>query len=320
MVVIMAVPFISIIIVTKNRPNDLKKTLKCTTEKKFLGYNSYEIIIVDSSSQEIVNQVKNLVEAAGASTSIPLTYLHKAVNMPAARNIGIQHARGDIVLFIDDDLILQKMALSRIVNDFQQFNEAGAIGGIVIEETFKKSLFGTYGKPGIRINPLGLITINLVGGDKIVEVTSVRGCCMSFQKRVLIEVGGFDETYGGTSHCEESDIQARIKGHGYKILYDPCIVSVHVLSNTSRPKNLVSITSVYENFTYFWFKNYVFSKPSYTICAVPFMICLLLKGILNALVNKNSSVIPCSIKGLLRGISKYKRMNLKTTTVKVVAK
>jgi GT2 family glycosyltransferase len=306
--------FVSIIIVTKNRLEDLKRTLERTVEKSFLGYDYYEIVVVDSSKNEVAKHVRDTAKKVGNSSEIPITYVHKDVNMPGARNVGIRYAKGEIILFIDDDLILHRMSLSRIINDFEQYKNAGVIGGRVVEDPSRKSLLGTYGKPGVKINPFGLITTNLIGGDKIVEVMGVRGCCMAFKKPELLGIGGFDENYGGTSNSEEGDVQARMRKKGYKIIYDPDIISFHLFSKAARPKNPTSvIVSNYENFTYFWFKNYLFSKISYTVSGGIFIVCLLLKAILTSLAQKDSFIMLYAIKGISDGISKYKNLRLLST-------
>lgn len=297
---------ISIIIVTKDRFEDLKKTIEHTIRTDFLGYSNYELIVVDSSKDEIARNIADLVKGIKKCSNVPITYIYQKANMPAARNIGIRYAKGEIVLFIDDDLFLQKMALSYIIFDFVAFKDAGVVGGRVFETIVGHSLLGTWGKPGVRINPFGLITLNFLGGDSAVEVMGVKGCCMSFRKSALLKVGGFDEEYGGTSNSEEGDVQAKITKIGYTIIYDPHVVSFHALTQVTRPNLIFKVESYHENFTYFWFKNYLFSRIDYTLSGTIFIICLLLKSILSALLQKNPLTIIYAIRGMLRGMSKYK--------------
>ena len=90
--------FISVVVVTHNRPDELKECLESLKRQNF-PKNSHEILIVDSSTTH-KNEILTLVK------KYPVKYIHtKYKGMTVARNIGICNARGEIVAFLDDDAI-----------------------------------------------------------------------------------------------------------------------------------------------------------------------------------------------------------------------
>jgi glycosyltransferase involved in cell wall biosynthesis len=94
--------FISIIIPTYNRSETLIKCLKALFNQSY-PKSQYEIIIVNDGSIDNTEQkVKSLIE----NTNYLLKYLKQENKGPAtARNLGIKNAKGNIILFIGDDII-----------------------------------------------------------------------------------------------------------------------------------------------------------------------------------------------------------------------
>jgi len=97
----------SIIIPTYNRPNDLQTVLNSiiiqTVPPK-------EVIIVDDSSNEGVKSVCTEMSDRLQEKNIDLLYIrnNRERSSAIARNIGIEHCTGNIAMFLDDDVILEK--------------------------------------------------------------------------------------------------------------------------------------------------------------------------------------------------------------------
>lgn len=108
--------FISVVIPTFNRCGILKKTLQ-----SFLGLNNkkedfdYEIIVVDNNSHD-----NTKIVAMSFEGTLPVVYLHEPKQgKNNALNLAISKARGEILVFIDDDIIpdtnwLQEIYLSSL--------------------------------------------------------------------------------------------------------------------------------------------------------------------------------------------------------------
>lgn len=112
---------ISIIIITKNRPIELKDCLNSIECQEYLPD---EIIIVDSST---TNETKNMI-ANYVSLNI-IYYGHFYGGTSKARNYGLENTKGDIIVFIDDDVILHPAYIKEIRNYFMNNLSVGALTG-----------------------------------------------------------------------------------------------------------------------------------------------------------------------------------------------
>jgi glycosyltransferase involved in cell wall biosynthesis len=102
-------PFISFIIPTLNEEKWIENPLKFIKNQR---YKNYEIIIVDSYSQD------KTVEIAKKYTNKIVTCKKEGPGF--ARNIGAKKAKGEILVFLDADTILESNFLDKVVNQFSE--------------------------------------------------------------------------------------------------------------------------------------------------------------------------------------------------------
>lgn len=144
-----------------------------------------------------------------------------AANTSHAKNVGIEHATGDIIFFFDDDA---EITPDTIPAHLALYNDPGVIGtaGMVINdgeeitydtniETGKTNFFGTRFSFHFR-------------SAREQDIDFPYGCNMSFRKSVLNKVHGFDEDYGKV--FEEVDLASRARAFG-RIRYTPEAVVYH---------------------------------------------------------------------------------------------
>ena len=92
---------LSVVIPTYNRCNILQKTLRALCQQE--GATNFEIIVVDDGSTDATSQV---VAALAALAPVRVRCIAQPNSgAAAARNRGLQEANGEIVLFLDDDVI-----------------------------------------------------------------------------------------------------------------------------------------------------------------------------------------------------------------------
>ena len=110
-------PEISVIIATYNRSAILNEALKSVFSQKRIQDTEYEVIVVDNNS---VDQTKNTVLAMMKDHSAGnLHYWFQPVQgKSAALNLGIEKAKGKIIAFTDDDVLVDKNWLSSIRDCF----------------------------------------------------------------------------------------------------------------------------------------------------------------------------------------------------------
>lgn len=91
-------PCISVILLTYNRPELLKRSMKCALAQEGV---SYEVILVDNGSQDGITSTL-CKEYANNNSNVRLVRLEQG-NIGAGRNAGIENATGSFITFVDDD-------------------------------------------------------------------------------------------------------------------------------------------------------------------------------------------------------------------------
>lgn len=106
---------ISVTIATYNRAHLLKMCLDAISKQTLLSSN-FEVIVCDSNSTDDTKLVVD--EFIMKNPDVILRHLHTKNILAAKRNLGIMSARGDIVVFFDDDCVPDKDCLSEYYNLF----------------------------------------------------------------------------------------------------------------------------------------------------------------------------------------------------------
>jgi GT2 family glycosyltransferase len=123
----------SIVIPTKNRAEDLRRTLPTLLEQTVAPA---EIIIVDQSRDDASWEVVKDYEARArvrSSAAPRFIYLHEPeINSAgAARNVAIEKASGDILIFLDDDVLLEANFIEEILAPYAQDANIGGVSGVI---------------------------------------------------------------------------------------------------------------------------------------------------------------------------------------------
>lgn len=123
---------LSVIICTYNRAHFLKDTLASLLEQKADGNFIHEVIVVDNNSSDATRAVVESFFPRFNVASPRLKYLFQsAQGKSGAVNKAIEAAKGDIIVFTDDDVTFDQRWLSTIVKCFEQHSCDG-VGGRVL--------------------------------------------------------------------------------------------------------------------------------------------------------------------------------------------
>ncbi|MDR0826435.1 MAG: glycosyltransferase, partial [Desulfovibrio sp.] len=229
---------VSIIINTYNRCECLERAL---SSLRYLRYPQFEVVCVNGPSEDDTSAM--LADWAGR---IKLSSCAET-NLSVSRNIGIRMAAGDIVCFMDDDAIPEPSWLDSLVAEYDN-PKVAAVGGFIRDHTgvnwqARYVFCDRFGR-AIFFDNVDDIKIRgkkpeEYGTDYYVALT---GTNSSFRRDVLVELGGFDETFA--YFLDETDVLLRIADRGYTIV---CVGHAEVhhkfapshLRNTDRiPKSL----------------------------------------------------------------------------------
>lgn len=252
---------VSVIICTKDRPEDVIRCIKSISIQTLLPD---EILVVDSSNTDTL--------AKDLALQFPdeikrVKYIHTKPNLSHQRNIGIDASIGDIIVFSDDDVELDKDCLNEIKHVFINDVE-GRIGGVTGENIRKENsiivrvlspisqafaaifLLLKYGNGRLRVS--GLPTIIRSGTvDKDIEIDYVIGANMAFRREVITQVR-FDEDL---PYYDDDDIGYRVSRR-YKIIYAPKAKYIHnIASLGGQRRGLVRIIRDIKGYRHYFKKN-----------------------------------------------------------------
>ncbi|MDP2313260.1 MAG: glycosyltransferase [Pseudomonadota bacterium] len=212
------VPELSVIIPTLNRGRLFHDSVRQVLGQRF---PDFDLWLVDQSDPDQRAANEALVAELGDPR---VHYLHLAVKgLPNARNEGLARARGRIVLFLDDDVILLD---DRFLDAHVRPYEDPAVGGVtgrIVERSVRPNAKET----AAHISAGGRTITNMWGTERR-PIESCKGANMSYRRAAIDEVGGFDRRYTGTALLEDTDFSYRIRAAGWTLLYEPACELVHL--------------------------------------------------------------------------------------------
>ena len=196
-----AQPLISVIIVTFNRVALLKG---CLASLRRQTHSNFEIIVVNGAS------VDGTKDYLAAQTGIQIINLSEDPGLSAARNEGIKAAKGDILVFVDDDCVMEGRWLAKLLAPYEDPGVAG-VGGKVIGLPDHKVFFDHRG-----VNRFGVVqTLHAKASAGFLPY--LVGCNMSFRRSALDAVRFFDEAF---FLCyDETDLCIRIQHAGHRLVF-----------------------------------------------------------------------------------------------------
>jgi len=219
---------LSIIICTYNRDKYLYDALKCIAENSF-PCSEYEIVLVNNNSTDnTVNECKRFHKDFPQVNFNYFVELNQGLSF--ARNRGIMEAKGDCLVFLDDDSFVEKNYLKNLADNLEKHTDYEAFGGKVSPE-FEN------GETPIWLSKWTYSWVSAIDlGKKIQHFKGEKypiGANMGIRKDILEKVGYFNTKLGRSKKNlkggEEKDIFNRIKNLGGKIYYFPNIEVRHII-------------------------------------------------------------------------------------------
>ena len=235
---------LSVVIVTYNRCKDLEE---CLNSLLNLNEPPSEIIVVDSNSTDGTQEL---------AKSYPLKLINiNERSMVKARNIGFQHAKGEVVAYIDDDVVVSNDWVKYILEPFKDKCVGGVVGRVVPYDDERAVYLPSKHREIGRVFNNGLILGNFdLPTQHPIEVDTLIGCNMAFLRELLLKTGGFDENFRGSCFRDDTDLSLRLKKLNYKLVYHPKAIVRHKFKGKTV-NNKWFYWTVY-NHTYFYLKNF----------------------------------------------------------------
>lgn len=218
----------SIIICTYNQADSLQITLEGLRHQK-LPEDDIELIVVDNNSTD---HTRDICEANFQLLPFSCHYIFEArQGLSAARNRGSTEARGEYVIFTDDDAGLPSDWLFNYSQAYQAYDADCIFGRISVD--WEK------GKPAWYSPRFGPMFVELNYGAETLVITDNHheffGKNFSLRRELLQELGGFDENLGRKGNRlfagEETRIYRWLVEKSFKVMYCPEILVYHRLKD-----------------------------------------------------------------------------------------
>ncbi len=224
-------PSATVVIATRERPESLAATIDSILA---VEYRQFQVIVVDSAP---VTGATCEVVATRAGHLPDFLYIHEPLpGLAVAHNRGLHAARGEIVAFVDDDVLVDRRWLLELARGFQVADGVACVTGLILPaelETPAQLWLEKY----VRINkgyepklfdmranrPRGALFPYAVGAFG-------SGANMAFRTDVLRAAGGFDPALGAGTRARGGDDLAAFFGiiaAGYTLAYRPTAVVRH---------------------------------------------------------------------------------------------
>ena len=224
----------TIVLCTYKRTDIAKQALAAMSEQD-MSKDDYEILVVNNDPEsdemhKIVSELQQQCKEKEFYRYIDCPY----PGLSAARNFSLYAANGEIVLYVDDDGIMDRRCLSHIVRAFEKHEDVGVIGGQILlkePERFKEVILEGYE---------GVWSERKFSQRAFFEAEHdwdfPYGCNYAVRRNVLRELGGFRVTYGRVGKDfaggEEMVLSHLVRRAGMKVGIEPQAIVTHDVDPT----------------------------------------------------------------------------------------
>ena len=231
----------SILIVAADSGASLRE---CVTRALASGV-PVEVVIADNASSDGVPQA--IARAHESDERVRVVYNHANLGFGPAVNIAARAARGEALLVLNPDCLLEADTLARLLDVLGAYPDAGVVGAVVCDDD------GTPDPASRRRDPLLARSLNQMTGravreaenakfegvnvpgpipNKVIEAENVSGALLLLPRGPFDRLQGFDDKY--FLHCEDLDLCRRARDAGYKVLLAGDVRVRHGKGGSSR--------------------------------------------------------------------------------------
>ncbi|MCD4782943.1 MAG: glycosyltransferase [Candidatus Eremiobacteraeota bacterium] len=206
---------LSVIICTHNRADLLAGSIETLDKQEDVNSGDYEIIVVDDgSTDDTQDRIKNL------NTDVEVRYFYKNWGgRSEARNLGIENAGGDVILFVDDDILAPPNFLKSHLKEYESGENIVVRGPIVNVAEYE--IIPDFKPKPYQFSGAFFCT-----------------CNASTWRETLLRVGGFDtdfKEYG----FEDNEIGWRLREAGCKVHFCMDAYIFHYKPDEGKEKSVV---------------------------------------------------------------------------------
>ena len=207
-------PTVSVLIGTRDRREPL---LQCLTSILSQTYRELEILVLDDCSQHL--DVREYLDRHVSDARLMCFRADRQLGVAGGRNLLMQRARGDVLLVLDDDVVLEsRRCVRRVVDTLAARPDVGAVAVRIVTH-----------RAGEQTPLVPFSRLRLWQDDTLISrrrlVSYYQGAAHAIRKALLTTTGLYQDDF--TFFDEELDLSHRLIKAGSAILYCPDIVVHH---------------------------------------------------------------------------------------------
>jgi len=199
---------VSVIVPVYNARRHLGQVIEAL---KNSSHQARELIVVDDASTD---GSAELAQFLGANTIA----MERQSGPAAARNCGARTAQGDLLMFVDSDVLVREDTIARIVSDFVQQPHIAAVFGSYDDEPAEKNFLSQYKN----------LCHHFVHQQSRAEAATFWAGCGAVRREVFETAGGFDDKRYSKPSIEDIELGYRLKRMGFRILLDKKLQVQHL--------------------------------------------------------------------------------------------
>ena len=247
----------SVVLCTRNRPDDLAACLASLDDQE---RRPDEVVVVDASDGAVSHE--RVLTWAATSPVGRWRHLPAAPGLTRQRNLGVDATDGDVVTFLDDDVVLEPGYLAAILALFERDPRLGGAEGTVETPALRgrrraANAFRAFFAMNSLGAPRGVKRSGFVRYDPwpagLRPVTCLVGCNMSFRREIFRRYR-FDEWYDGYGLGEDADFSYRVS-RAFPLVQTPAARLLHRVSPVARDRLAARHEMARVNHYYFVRKN-----------------------------------------------------------------
>ncbi|MEM2618598.1 MAG: glycosyltransferase family 2 protein [Candidatus Hadarchaeales archaeon] len=229
-------PLVSIVILNYNGKEFVDRCLHSVLNT---DYPNFEVIFVDNASTD--RSLEHAKKKFGHDPRLKFVANDKNYGFAGGNNIGLDHACGEYIVFLNNDTQVDSNWLSELIQVMDSDSSIGAAQSKLLMMHDPKRIDAC----GLMLTPYGILLERGSGEvdsgqyDETAEIFAAKGAAIAVKREVLNEVGPFDKDYFVFS--EDVDLCWRIWLRGYRVVLVPKSIVFHEMAGTlsqlqSRPR------------------------------------------------------------------------------------
>ena len=214
-----ALPSITVVTPTFNRRSSLARLLDGLSQQTY-PMEQFEVVVVDDGSTD-----DTLAYLRGRQTPFALRIVQQSHRGPgSARNLGVSQARGDVVLFLDDDVVPAPNLVERHSCGHQANPAAVVIGPMLPPPDWLRPAWVRWEEEKLERQYQAMRE-----GKHACTARQFYTANASLRRTPFLEAGGFDPCF---ARAEDVELGYRLQEHGARFVFDPHAVVRHFASRS----------------------------------------------------------------------------------------